>query len=185
MREKKFKFLSLISLTRGERRDLLTCIFYQAEAEALECEVIRKTFVELGVCPWRPKIIRALCQEHTSAPPEVHQGPLVKKVLRLLDRIRQEKEDRFHHMMSKVKSVSVEIVQEEEEKNSPDEESEKSFVYEEQEEGASSDESRMSVAAVPPAKRQRVISRSCKTCCIKGCENSHFWSKKMEILPEV
>jgi len=184
MWEKKFNFLSLISLTRRERRDLLTCIFYQAEAEALECEVIRKTFAEVGLFPWNPKIIRALCQEHTSAPREVHQGPLQKKLLGILDRIRQEKEHRFHQMMSNVESVSVEIVQEEKEKCSPEEESENSFEYEEQEGDASEDASSMSIGVEPPAKRQRVISCSRKSCCIKGCENTHFWSKKWKSCPK-
>jgi len=144
----------------------------------MECEVLQKTFVEVGLCPWSPEIIRALCQEHTSGRREDYQGRLVKKLLSLLNKIRQEKEDGFHHMMSNVKSVSIEIVQEEEEKKSPDEESEKSFDYEEQEEDASEDTSSVSIAVEPRVKRQWIVSCNRKPCCIKGCQNTHFWSKK-------
>ena len=184
MRGKKFTFLSLISLTRRERRDLLTCIFYQAEAEALECEVLKKTFEEVGLCPWKPDVIRRLCLEHTSGCREVHQSLLVKKLLRLLDKIRREKLDRFHRMMSNKERVSVQIAQEEEEKSGPEEESGNTSEYEEQEEDASEDASGESIACEPHAKRPHVISRSRKSCCIKGCENTHLWSKKWKSCPK-
>ena len=144
----------------------------------MEHEVLRKTFAEVGLFPWNKDIIRENCKKHCSSLPEVHQNCLVRKLLRLLTMVREQKADRFHQMMSNMKSVSVDVVQEVEEKSSSDKESEESFENEEQEESESEDESSTDIAPEPPAKRQRIISCSRKSCCIKGCENTHFWSKK-------
>ena len=51
----------------------------------------------------------------------------------------------------------------------------------EQEEEASESEICDSSTTQPRAKRQRIMRCSKKTCCAKGCEKSHFWSKKWKI----
>ena len=49
----------------------------------------------------------------------------------------------------------------------------------------SESEKSMDTPLQPPRKKGRKSPSNLKKCCVKGCENSHFWSKKMGFLPEV
>ena len=111
MKEKKFQFLSLISIPRKETRDLLTCIFYEAETEALDIDIIVKTFAEVGLWPWNPHRILEICQEHYCKICELKPGPLVRKLLCIIREIRQLKMDQAHQKLRSVTRVAVEIVQ--------------------------------------------------------------------------
>ncbi len=109
LKKKKFNFLPLISVPRSLPRDLLTCIFYQAEMEAFEPDIVRKTFAEVGLWPWNPDQILKLCKEHCSSLSNLKQDPLTKKLMRTIDKVRKEKQDTSHQILSRKRRARIEI----------------------------------------------------------------------------
>ena len=91
MREKKIQFLSLISILRTLWRDIFACIFYQAEAEAFEPDIVSKTLTEVGLLSWNPEHILKLCKEHCSSLSNLKQDLLTNKLTSIIDKTRQEK----------------------------------------------------------------------------------------------
>jgi len=156
MMEKKFQFLSLISVPSNKRRDLLTCIFYQAEAEAFERSIIKKTFAEVGLSPWNPERIMQLCKEHCSSLGELKQGPLVKKLLSIINKVKQDKEEQLSQILSGVKRASVEIVRKGALEKGSGEENEDHLEDDEQEEEEDCEDKKDEGSVTKPAaKRQR------------------------------
>ncbi len=181
MKEKKFSFFSLISVPRNERRDLLTCIFYEAETEALEVDIVRKTFAEVGLWPWNPDHIIEICQEHYCKISELRPSPLVRKLLRIIREVKQLKQDKARLLLRRMKRVSVEIVQKKSEKEGSDEDFLDFLENEEQEEGEDEIVTNNDSPQEPPQKRRRKMHCCEKPCCAKGCQNKHFWSKKWAV----
>ena len=180
MRDKKFQFLSLISIPRNERRDLLTCIFYEAETEALDVDIVRKTFAEVGLYPWNPDHILEICQEHYCKICELKSSPLVKKLLRIIRELKQHKQDKVHQKLRRMTRARVEIVKKGCGKKGTDEEFLDSLENEgeEEEEEIGTDRSN---PLEPPQKRQRKTRCCEKPCCVEGCQKTHFWSKKWAV----
>ena len=181
IKEKKFEFLSLISVPPEVRKDLLTCILYQAEVDALEENIIRKTFNEVGLWPWNPEQILKISKEHCSSLGELKKGPLVRKLLRIINNVKQDKEGTMRRILRSMKHVSVEVVQKGDEVMCSDEENEDSDEDGEQEGRARRRRKSKGITNQPPTKRRRILRSSKKTCCAKGCKKTHFWSKKWKI----
>jgi len=184
MREKKFQFLSLISLPRNERRDLLTCIFYQAEAEALETHIVSKTFAEVGLWPWNPDHIIEICREHYYNVGKIKQSPMMRKLLCIIRKVIQLKEDKARQLLCSMKRARVEIVQKTVEKEGSDEESLDFLEDEDQEEGEHEIGINNDSPLERPAKRQRIMRCCGKPCCAEGCQKTRFWSKKWVTCPK-
>ena len=100
----------MISIPLEVRRDLFISIFIQAETEALEIDIVRKTFAEVGLWPWNPTHILELCQEHYCRISELKLSPLVRKLLCIVRNIKQQKLEEAHQLLRKMKRVRVEIV---------------------------------------------------------------------------
>ena len=65
-----------------------------------------------------------------------------------------------------------------------DEDDDESMTDDTDEDGSPSCEDIEDIPSEPPAKRRRISSTDRKTCCVKGCQKSHFWSKKWVVCPK-
>jgi len=77
------------------------------EADAFECDVLRKTFADVGLWPWNPDKILQNCQENTPAEAPHHESLLVRKLLKIIKSMDEEKERMIQHMMSEFKEEQV------------------------------------------------------------------------------
>ena len=114
-----------------------------------------KTFSEVGMWLWNPEQIHKMCKEHCSSLGELKQGPLVKKILGIINRVMREKEQQLNQIFSGMKRASIEIVQKGASEKGSGEENEDHEEDDEQEEEACEDEEDEGSATQPAAKRQR------------------------------
>ena len=78
MTDKKFELWTSTKTAVEDEATLLTCLFYQAEADAFECDVLRKTFADVGLWPWNPHKIYQNCQENCPVEPSLNESLLVR-----------------------------------------------------------------------------------------------------------
>jgi len=107
MTDKKIELLTSTKTTVEDAASLLTCLFYQAEAYAFECDVLRKTFADVGLWPWNPEKILQNCQENCPVESTVNHSRLVRKLLKIIKSIDEEKERRIQLMMDELKEEQV------------------------------------------------------------------------------
>ena len=62
--QERFRFWTSTVATPQDSVDLLSGLFYQAETNAFEASVLRKTFAHVGLWPWNPLLILQNCQEN-------------------------------------------------------------------------------------------------------------------------
>ena len=60
-----------------------------------------------------------------------------------------------------------------------DEDDDESMTDDTDEDGSPSCEDIEDIPSEPPAKRRRISSTDRKTCCVKGCQKSHFLIKEV------
>ena len=70
MEEKKIDISQDISLVSDERRKLLMGMFYEAESKAINNEIVRKSFDDVGSWSWNPQKNLEICQKHSSVIPQ-------------------------------------------------------------------------------------------------------------------
>jgi len=173
-----------MSIPREERRDLLACIFYEAETEALDVGIVRKTFEEVGLWPWNPNHILEICQEHYCKISEIKQSPLIRKLLRIIREMKQQKQDEAHRILRKMNRARVEIVRKNVGKNGSDEDF-LDFLQNDNEEEEEEDPGTDSDSPLePPPKRRRKLQCCEKKCSATGCQKNHFRSKKWAVCPK-
>jgi len=96
-----------------------------------------------------------LCKEHCSSLGELKQGPLVKKLLSIINKVKQDKEEQLSQILSGVKRASVEIVRKGALEKGSGEENEDHLEDDEQEEEDCEDKKDEGSVTKPAAKRQR------------------------------
>ena len=55
MSQKKYELWTSTATPPEDGKNLLMCLFYQAEEDAFETKVVRKTFSDVGLWPWKPE----------------------------------------------------------------------------------------------------------------------------------
>ena len=103
MTDKKFEFWMSTKTTVEDEASLLTCLFYQAEADAFECDVLRKKFADVGLWSWNPDKILQNCQENCPVDDGLNESQLVRKLLMIIKSIDEEKERRIQRMLDELK----------------------------------------------------------------------------------
>ena len=107
MVQKKFDLWTSTEAQPKEGVDLLLCLFYQAEGDAFEPQVLRKTFEYVGLWPWNPQKILNNCRENCPVEPPLHENRLVKKLLKIINDMDEENKRLMQHMMSEMKRERV------------------------------------------------------------------------------
>ena len=105
--EKNYELWTSTAAPPDDTKDLLMCLFYQAEMHAFETQVVRKTFADVGLWPWNPKKILQNCLENCPivAPPKVSM--LLKKLQNIINIIDREQRDVISHMTGSMKEERV------------------------------------------------------------------------------
>jgi len=178
MSQKKFEFLASTEIPPEERRDLFISLFYQAEKEAFEPLIIRKTFEGVGLWPWNPEKILKMCQEHCPVFSMPLQNSLVNKLLDIVNKVEEEKKAIRCQMLSSLKRVRVVSLKELEMRNAQSKDDAEYSSGDDEEQEARRVHLNTDISVEPPAKRRRIINRSCISCSVKRCKKTHFWSKK-------
>ncbi len=178
MSQKNFEFLASTEIPAEERKDLFICLFYQAEKEAFEPSILRKTFAGVGLWPWNPEKILKMCREHCPVLSMPLQNSLVNKLLSIINEIEEEKKAIRCQMLNGLKRVRVVSLKELEMRNAQSKEEAEYSSGDDEEQDTRRDRLTTDTSVEPPAKRRRIINRSCITCSVKRCQKTHFWSKK-------
>ena len=100
------------------------------------------------------------------------------KLLSILKKTGQEKDDTMNCLLCGVKPARVDTLKKGGGNKCPDEENVDEDEDDEQEEEACEDGIYKSIDIQPAAKRQRRRLCSLEKCCAKGCQKVHFWWKK-------
>ena len=116
MTEGKFQLWKSSATQAEDSMDLFTCLFYQAEMDAFETQVIRKTFADVGLWPWNPQKIMQNCRENCPEDSPLKKSRLIKQLLKIIDDIDQSKKRFVEQMMQEMKKEQVVSQQEVEEK---------------------------------------------------------------------
>ena len=107
MTQQKFDFWTATADPVEDGATLLTCLFYQAETDAFESQVLRKTFADVGLWPWNPLKILQNCEEHCPTEPPVKESRLVKKLLKIINSIDEEKRRLLQQLKEGMKEERV------------------------------------------------------------------------------
>ena len=116
MTEKKFELWTSTAAPVEDGATLLTCLFYQAEADAFETQILRKTFADVGLWPWNPLQILHNCQENCPVDPPLKENRFVRKLMKIINSIDEEKKRLMQQMILGMKEERV-ITEEEAVKN--------------------------------------------------------------------
>lgn len=178
MIELKNEILSGVKLTKQQRRMALMSIFYQAEKEAFAHHMLLSSFANVGMWPWNPKKILDNCRKYCPVRPEPKSDDMVHRLAKEIHDMSEEKKEGVRQLLLKVKEVEVKIPENLRKRKRPDEKLPSRETEEEIEGADSSIVQSKSVSTESPAKKVRRMQASPIKCGVRGCENSHFWSKK-------
>ena len=178
MNQKKFDLMSDISLTPKQKRVLLMGIFYEAEKKAFDPKILIKSFEKVGLWPWNPKKILKICEEHSPAVVQPENSEMVNRITEAIRISRQSREAMRIQILNKLKPVRVIVIQKSEKSKCHRKDDGKNPEEQEKTKHTRIMRKKKHIC-VKPLTRHLRISPSCpKRCCAKGCQKTHFWSKK-------
>ena len=180
----KNEFLAWIPPSREERRALFMALFFKAETIAFRSDIVQESFEEVGLWPWNPEKILQAAREHSPTFPKAKMNRLVREVLRKVKEVDEKKRAEVDECLNSLKRVRAPFMEKDEMKNAREEEVQEDMVDECQEDSAPSNVDSRSVPIEPPAKRKHTLTTACKRCGAKGCQKTHFWSKKWISCPK-
>ena len=160
MSQKKFDLWTSTVPPPEDEKDLLMCLFYQAESEAFETKAVRNTFADVGLWPWNPKKILQNCQENCPVAAPLKETRMVRKLLSIIDMLDKEERSVVSQMMGSLNRERVITQQEVEEILCQEKEVAKKFLGLGKKRRTRTVEEAMDESLQPPAKRAR---------CAKGC----------------
>ena len=184
MIRKKNKLPRFFSYTYLRRRMLLMGIFYKAEAKAFLPHIVRKSFAEVGLWPWNPEKNLENCRKHCPADPNHEQNETMRDLIDAIKVHRQREEERCEKLLSGLEPANITEVEKYEYQFFEDEDDDECMTDDNNADGSPRVEDIDDVPEEPPAKRVRLLSTERKTCSARGCQKSHFWSKKWVACPK-
>jgi len=167
-----------------DRKMISMTIFYNAEKKAFSKSNIIRSFAKVGLWPWNPKKILAICEKFC---PVQCQQDTDRAFFALAEAVKQRDEKRISECCDKVsqmKPVAVVSLKSIEKRKSHDEVDTEDLLEEEESYSVSRPRKAKDILTRPPAKRTRQMSATVKTCCVNGCQKTHFRSKKWKICPK-
>ena len=107
MTDKKFQLLTSTKTAVEDEASSLIYLFYQLEAETFECDVLRKTFADVGLRPWNPVKYLQICQEHCPIDAPLHESMMMRKLLKIYKSINEEKKHKMQEILDELKEEQV------------------------------------------------------------------------------
>lgn len=184
MKDQKYQCVRSISLPPQERRDLLMCMFYEAETKAFEPHLLRESFATVGLWPWMPSIILKNAEEFSPVIPQSNRDDMVNDLATKIIMQEEQKEARVKELLATRKRERVlpshfsKIRERPGENGAPKEDGGG------EEDAPSSGSTSMDVSLESPSKRPKKAFVSHAVCGASGCENRLFWSKKWVFCPK-
>jgi len=145
-------------------------IFYKSERKAFMPHIVRKSFAEVGLWPWNPDLILENCLKHCPVDSQQVADEMMRDLIDAINIHKQKQEAWCNKILSDLEEANIT-----DDKNYDDDD-------DEDVPSSSSDTEHMPLEPQPKRMRKSSIDR--KTCSARGCQKSHFWSKKWVMCPK-
>ena len=157
---------------------------YEAESSAFNSKVLIDSIEAVGLRPWNPDLIRENCRKHS--PPDFNSDPkdLVDVFAQKVSMYSCMQKDRIERIRSTVKHVSAPITPKPEKRRRSTKVFPPAQEDVNQEGPCHSDEETMTTSTEPSRKKPKRLHLEPKACAAKGCQETHFWSKKWVFCPK-
>jgi len=157
---------------------------YQAERNALDPKVLQDSIKAVGLKPWNPDLIRENCRKHS--PPDLKSDAkdLVDVFAQKVSMYSQRQKDEIERIRSTVKHISAPITPKTEKRKRATKVSSLPQANGNEEEPYLCGEETMTTSTEPTKKRSKKMHLEPKACAAKGCQETHFWSKKWVFCPK-
>jgi len=180
----KNDFLPWMPSKEKDRRAFYVSLFFKAEMKTFKSSVVKNSFKDVGLRPWIPDVIYQASLEHSSTVSQDQTNILVDKVLDAVERLDREMLAKRDRIMSEMKCVAATFMKKPAKKKCRREDVSKKIVGNKKKSCCPRRRKNTSVPIEPPKKRRRVTKKRSKTCGAKGCQKTHFWSKKWVFCPK-
>jgi len=158
--------------------------FYEAEKDAFDPQAVKDSFASVGLHPWdKPKIFR-LCRENCPVDPESDVDSMLSDLAMKISMYSEMQTKGRESLRSSVKHAGVATPKKPERRPRPKKDTSENQVQEGTGGSSSSSAKTMSDSLEVPNKRSRLMHVDRKTCASKGCQKTHFWSKKWVSCPK-
>lgn len=182
----KNEILNCVKLESKERTKLFHAIFYKSEKYALAVNKMRKSLADVGLLPWDPERIIQNAQKHSPMKSQAQADCMMRELVDVIKVRKDERITKICQTLSRVKCATLfsPKTSEKREKRERPEEDDENLVQDDVEESPVSESARNEdMSLQPPTKRRRKTPGNLKVCCVKGCKETHFWSKKWSFCP--
>ena len=184
MTQKKNRLSRSFSLTRQRRRALLMGFFYKAERKALRPHIVRKSFSDVGLWPFNPQKILQICQNHCPVDSKNEENEMLRDLIDAINVHKQKQEKWCNKILSGMEAASMTEAENYDFQIFRDDDDDESASDVGDEDQSSFNEDYEDMPMQPPTKRKRTPTTERKTCSARGCQKSHFWSKKWVECPK-
>ena len=174
----KLRKVPPISLEPESKRTTMTSVFYEAEELAFRPHIVRKAFANVGLSPWNPSRIRDALQKHCRQVCSEERDRAYFTLSESVKVCEEKKYDAYCQMVGRMKPVGLTVVKLVQKAEDEDDEDAKSSEQEKQARSKSTDGKHEDISGRPPKKRAHRLSLELKRCSVRGCQETHFWSKK-------
>ena len=187
MSEFKNEILNCVTLEPKERTKLFHAIFYKSEKYSFTEKNVLKSLAAVGLRPWNPEKIIKNAQENS---PMVSKDQSDEMMRELVDAIKVCKDARVTKICETLSSVKCATISspkasgKAEKRGRPEEDADFYPNDDVDHSSVSESEKSMDTPSQPPRKKRKKSLGNLKKCCVKGCEESHFWSKKWKFCPK-
>ena len=152
--------------------------FYKAEKDAFNPKSVRDSFALVGLQPYDKNKILNNCRENSPPDTESDEDTTIDRLAQKINMYTDKKTAEIQRLRSSVKRAKDPTPVKPKKRQRVQKEMLKGQVQETGGQPDSSPEKCMHVAAEPPKKRAKLMRVDRKTCASKGCQKTHFWSKK-------
>ena len=178
MAELKNQTMPLSSLEPKDRMVVRFGHFYEAEKLAFEPRVVVKSYADVGVWPWDPQKIRKACEKHCPAGSHPDRDRAFHAVAESVKTLNEKRVSDCCETVRSLKPVSIVSLKPPQKRKRPGNDAAKNREEEKETHSTSSAKKTKGNPTQPPSKRLRKGIDKLKKCCVRGCRETHFWSKK-------
>ena len=131
-----------------------------------------------------PEKIIQICQEHSSIDSQDKENESLRDLIDAINIQRQRQIEWCEKILNDLEPANITEDQNYHFQVFGDDDEDQDMADVEDENGSPLQENSDSMPVEPPAKRVRTPSGERKICCARGCQKSHFWSKKWVMCPK-
>ena len=180
----KIKCSRLFSHSPARRKALLMGVFYKAERKAFEPNIVKRSFADVGLWPWKPEKIWKICLKHTPVQSKDEDSEMMRDLIDAINIHKQRQETATSQILSGLKPASITDSEHYKFQIFRDDDDSDNMVDDDEQDASQSNAASEDMQCQPPAKRLRRPSGNHKTCDARGCQKSHVRSKKWVECPK-